>query len=243
VAIVALATAAAVVILSSIGVVRAVEGLLVLLVPGAALAWAILPTDRPRLQVAILACGLSVALVPLGGLVMNLLPFGLGLVAWLGLGVLVLWIAALTPKGRAVRVHRPRLPALPPLRPVAIYGAAAVLFLAAIAIARARTDPLFDEHFTQLWLVSVAGEERPRVGIRNDEGVTTTYRVEIAAGDQVLQSWTDIVVPTDTEWTATLSNPVASGTTVQARLYVVGGAAEPYRMTTLSSLSGEALGG
>ena len=115
-----------------------------------------------------------------------------------------------------------------------IYGSAAVLLMAAIAIARTRSDPLFDEHFTDLWLVSVAAEERPQVGIRNDEGVTMTYRMEITAGEQALQSWTDIVVATGTEWTATLSSPVSPGMTVEARLYVVGGAAEPYRTATLS---------
>ena len=229
-----LVVATAALLFPGFGVVRAVEGLILLVLPGLALAWAaLLAVDRRDPGVRILAAGLSLVLIPLGGLLMNLLPLSLGKFSWLGAGAVVLGIAWLSPAGRAFRLRAlPRLPTPRPW-PLATYAAATVLLLATIWIARNRADP-FDEHFTQLWLVPTTQGEDVVVGVRNLEGATTTYRIDVTADGGVIQSWPDVVVPTGTAWTATLTGSPATGIVLEARVYLVGGSPEPYRTATLS---------
>jgi hypothetical protein len=215
--------------------IRASVGLAILVLPGFALAITCRPvTPLRRLDLFLAAAALSLACVAIGGLLLNLLPVGLGRLSWLGLvGALLLATAVLA---------RSRLPSLPretwvspkPGQALAMV-AAGVLVAVALAIARVGVHQP-SEPFTALWVVP----ESPgtvEIGIDNREDAATTYRVEVTVDGRVTATFTSITVEPGQGWTTLMPEPDPAGSRMEVLVFVDSRPGVVYRRVTFSTAS------
>jgi uncharacterized membrane protein len=168
---------------------------LVLVLPGYALAAGLFaPHTVGRIERAIYAVTLSIALVAVGGLLIQLV-LGLGRDLW------VVFLVAVT-LGATLRAHRqyPVEPLgwperLPLALPVAVIAFAVAALIAALAVASAG-DGLREAqakiHFTDFWLVPAgtvapSGEEL-EVGLRSHEGRPARYSLQLSREERVFFS-------------------------------------------------------
>lgn len=221
--------------------IRASVGLTILVLPGFALAIVCRPaTPLRQLDLFLAAAALSLASVAIGGLVLNLLPVGLGRLSWLGLiGALLLATAVLARGG---------LPSLPreawvgpkPGQALAMV-AAGVLVAVAIAVARVGVQQP-SEPFTALWVVP----ESPgtvEIGLDNREGSATTYRVEVSVDGRVTATFTSITVGHGQGWTTLLPEPGPAGSRMEVLVFVDARPDVVYRRVTFSTASAAAIPG
>lgn len=227
------------------GLVRIVLALpLVLVVPGYALALALLPAPRvgggERL---VLSLGLSLALAALGGFVLNWTPWGLGAQPWaafLALTTLaagaVAWVRRPpsnrqpVPLGAVTTSRRPgRRTALPALLMVL----AALAAGAAWWTARSGAAQQASAGFTQLWTLPATegGALTVRLGVRSREPVPLSYRVRLEVEGELVQEWPAVVLEPGEQWeaTATLSPSQGAAGPVKAVLYRADAPATAYR--------------
>ena len=172
---------------------------LVLWLPGYALAAVFFaPRTVGRIERAVYAVALSIAVVAVGGLLIQLV-LGLNRDLW------VVFLVAVT-LGAALRAHRlhPVQPLswperISPALPVAIVAFAIAGLIAALAVASAG-DGLREAqskiHFTDFWLVPNGGGslapsgERLEVGLRSHEGRPTRFDLQLSRADHVFFSST-----------------------------------------------------
>jgi hypothetical protein len=212
------------------GVVAAVSALAVLVVPTALLvvilgtrsmAWSI------NLVVGAAATGLAV--VAIAGLALNQLPGGLNQVSWLGFALVML-----TAAGIAQWVAPSRSPSLPRLswpsvRDVApLVGAGGVVVLA-IFVARVGLQPV-PEHFSSLWAIP-DGSRTLRIGVANEEGGDTAYRVEVVI-DGAVNRTVPVSVASGGQWTTDVAVP-SGVSNVEVRLYLASDPTVVYRRATV----------
>jgi uncharacterized membrane protein len=171
-----------------IDVVRLVFALpLALFLPGYAIAVATFarrPLERPKLL--LLGVGLSLAVLPLGALVLNYAPGGIRGGSWALLLVLVVLGACLAaarrrPRGTgaSLAISRPR----PNRATSAVLGLAALAVVAALVLA---FTPLPAKHavgYTELW-IQPSGGGAARIGVRNDEQQQADYRLLVRFGSR-----------------------------------------------------------
>jgi len=189
------------------GAVRAMAAvLLVLVLPGYALAEAALPAGGigpwERLT---LAAGLSAAAAALGGLVLHLTPWGLQPWTWSPL------LVTITLAASAVAVARRRWPAPAAGRlrlgtfnrqaPL-LLGMAALFAIAAWMAARAGAAAVPGTGYTQLWMLPAALDGRPavRLGVRSAERRPLTYRLELRTDGGPLRAWEAISLQPGQQW-------------------------------------------
>lgn len=214
-AVLAIALLVAVVALPSF--VGALAALIVVFLPSYLIMW---PVLQPRLGSAgafTIAGGLSIGMVAIGGLVLNLLPWGLQAATWLAYVAAVLAIALAFALALGLRPPswRPRLGVAP--HELALGGIGAIMLMGALILARSfAAYPT--ESFTQLWIAPAAGAPTPsvEVSIRNEEQAPTTYRLEVRRNGARVESWADISLATGETWSRTVS--VGSGQ-IEARLF------------------------
>jgi uncharacterized membrane protein len=168
---------------------------LVLFLPGYALAASFFaPRTVGRIERAIYAVALSIAVVAVGGLLIQLV-LGLSRDPW------VVFLVAVT-LGSALWAHRKHsveplvLPAgISPALPVAILAFALAGVIAGLAIASAGSglrEAQAKIRFTDFWLVPAgggslaSGEETLEVGLRSHEGRPVRFRLQISRAGQVL---------------------------------------------------------
>jgi hypothetical protein len=226
-------------VVPAVGAARALAGLVVVFLPAAILARVLAPSATRRLGVAVVMGGFALAMIPLGGLVLNLLPIGVRPTSWLLLGGALLVLAIVIAGGAQLRLDRLPRPTAPPLRDIAMYGGALLLVGAAIAVAGTRGEVV--ERFSQAWLVPAEGPagaglapaDTAQIGVRNLEGVATTYRVDLLRDGQVLESWPDVTLPEGGVWTAAIDEIVAANERLEARVYRAPDGDTPYRVVYL----------
>ncbi len=170
---------------------------LVLFLPGYALAAGFFaPRTVGRIERGIYAVALSIAVVAVGGLLIQLV-FDLGRDLW------VVFLVAVT-LGATLRAHRMHpvqpfaFPAgISPALPVAILSFAIAALIAALAIAsagRGLREAQAKIRFTDFWLVPAgtgahaSGEEELEVGLRSHEGQPTRFRLRLSHEEQNLFS-------------------------------------------------------
>lgn len=207
---------------------RAVAGiLLVLVLPGAALAAAVTHRQPWPAELLMLVTASSIAVVVLGGLLLDRLPDGLTTDSWaLALAyatVVVVILAALRRPGRALLTLRLRPRPLPrPVgRQIALLATAAALAAAAVGIARAgEASARRETPVVQLWMLQAPGGQTTtlRIGVDARYAGTSLYRLEIRAGGGAPTVWQ---VPIDgrTEWRAIVEIPNGARQRVDALLF------------------------
>ncbi len=205
---------------------RAIVALpLVLVAPGYAITAAAFP--RRGLDGAttlLFSLGLSLTIAIVGGLVLNLTPWGLETGSW------VVFLSLTILGGGAIAVRRrPGLSVVPAgagrsvarsAYPVAPLMAAALVLIVATRVAA--TGELRQQHkgFTQLSILSIQGSAA-RVSITNQESATTSYRLQLTAGGRTIRQWPSLTLAQGDTWQATValpSTPSRAGR-VQATLY------------------------
>jgi uncharacterized membrane protein len=174
--------------------------LLALVAPGYALSVALLPQVRDRFERLLLALGLSVCVIVIGGLILDLTPWGLTSLSWgISLAAFTLAACALAQRRRSAAVPARAGDATPReflsraarrrALTVSSIGAAAVaaMVVAAVLIARQPSSSAHVDGFTALWAVPVKQSDASfSIGIRSDEVRTTSYRLIARAGQKVV---------------------------------------------------------
>jgi uncharacterized membrane protein len=218
---------------------------LVLALPGYALIAAMDPGRHAGgIERAVMTPALSIAITILGGLLLNLTPWGLRREMWAlllgGFSLAMAGVAVTRRKKIAANPDAPVAPSRPVLRlrpqQIALLGMAALLLIGAVVVARYGALNQPTEGFTQLWLQQVAGAApgTVRLGVSNEEQQPVRYVLRMSAGERVLAEWDDIELQPGARWenTETLPADLGAGLPVEAALYREG-EAEPYRRVHL----------
>ncbi len=188
-----------------------------------------------------LSIGLSLAIDILSGFILNMFPLGLQALSWvafLGLFTMVFALIAVYlrrggPVNR-VRIQRFRLP----VSGYILFGLAipVVFFSVLYSIEGVVQQP--HPGFTQLWMLPpVQGTKgcAVRLGIRNFESATTTYRVTMTTNGAQATTWQSVVLDPQEEWRQLV--PITLGAAddayVEVRLYQSGKPATVYQKVNL----------
>ncbi len=213
-------------------VARTLVALLVLVVPGYAIASALFPKRRfGRLEILVFSLGLSMAVAALGGLVLNWTPWGLGAGSWtLFLSVITLGAGAIALARRGGAPALPTMPAIAfrsmahPTQSAGLFMVSAALLLA-LALRVAVTGVVQQPYqgFTQLWLLPVhkGNLGAVRLGVVNRESAMTSYRLRLMAGGRAVREWSIHALKPNGTWqaTVTLSSKLQPAQRVEATLY------------------------
>jgi hypothetical protein len=174
--------------------------LLALVAPGYALSVALLPESRDGFERCLLALGLSLCVIVLGGLILDLTPWGLTSRSWgISLAAFTLAACALakrrrsavapaaTPDEKSQESSPPAPRRRVPTKASIGVAAVAAMVLGAVLIARLPSSSAHVRGFTALWAVPVSETNSSfSIGIRSDELRTTSYRVVARAGPSVV---------------------------------------------------------
>jgi uncharacterized membrane protein len=218
------ALAAAIVLAAVLGVVSftyGTDGLRVLLalplvfiLPGHALLAAAMPSAPTGLQRFVFAVGLSLAVVVIGGLLLNLVH-ALTPLGWFSFlsGITLIGYAAALYRRRTVRWSIP-LDYVPewkfPLKSAALYSVAAVAVVLAFTIVLAETQRIHQRaDFTEFWMRPERTAEigLVKLGMRNAEHRPMSYDVELMLNDQLIGAWRNIKLQSNEVWTKTIDLP------------------------------------
>lgn len=208
-------------------VVGMVFGLpLVLVLPGYTFTAAVFPRESlGRTERILFSVGLSFTITILGGLALNLTPWGLTRVTW------VIWLVSFTlftsgvalwkEFNRQKRGPAPTLPFVLSMREVALIGLAEVLVVAAVVIARTPTPPQAVQGYSMLWLLPADQSDAVRVGFSSMEFNTTRYKMELDVNGTVQVSWPSLDLQPGQSYEAIvpLGSDAAIGAEIEAVLY------------------------
>ena len=204
--------------------------------------------------------GLSIAIDIVGGFLLNLIPIGLVTVSWtalLGMLAIVFSLVVATQRfyrrrwdvGSTSQVLRIRLS----LMQVSLFGAAGVIVVLAVlfSINSAQQQPY--PGFTQFWMTPVRQNScKVQLGIRNFEGTSMTYRVNMEVNGTTLKTWIPIVLDAQQQWSQLVpitlpSTKLTKNVEVEALLYRIDRADKAsvvYRQVHMQlPISGDSLNG
>jgi uncharacterized membrane protein len=115
---------------------------------------------------------------------------------------------------------------------VAAFGAAVVIAICAVWLARTEAENQHYPGFTQLWLVHRDEKARTMsLGVANHEGRTTRYKLVLFRNSQVAATW-NLDLPNGRAWQRTTQ--FAGRYTVTARLYRLPNVSSVYRYVSIS---------
>jgi uncharacterized membrane protein len=214
---------------------------LVLFLPGYALVAALVTTGFLGFAERVaLSLGVSIALTVMGGLLLHTLRIPLAGASWrvlltgltvalAGYGLYRRERGALAPAGSLAAQMTPR--------EAALFSAGALVIGLALGLGGLGIATPPGEPFTEFWALGEQAGERSvvRVGLMNEEGRPTTYRVAVHAGERLLAEWPEISLPAEGRWQAEATVPEALlGEELTARAYRAGDAdGSPYRSAWL----------
>jgi uncharacterized membrane protein len=215
---------------------------LVIVLPGLAGLRAALPRSALSFEILVLSCGLSLAISIVVGLLLNVGGF-LTPPGWVGsLGGLTLVSCA---------AHLLRTPSPDPLvvpagerfhvtlSQAAMFSAAALIALFGIGAARVGAMRQREYSFTEFWMAPLKPAEQNvvTIGIRNEEKVTTGYRVVIVADGAVIGRWPPVSLDPGATWSMdiSLNSEMQRSQRVEAWLYRDDEPKEVYRKVWLAS--------
>ena len=224
--------------------------LLVFILPGYALLAALFPRDMlDAPQKLLLVPGLSLIVAIMGGLLLNLTPWGLQAASWalllggltlaVGMGVFLSrrWKAP-GPGGSRPSITRARLILSP--RRAAPLVLAALLTVGVVGGERAEAARQQTPDFTQLWLLPATGGDRTRVrvGIHSVWSTPTRYALAIRSGGRVLRAWPAIALKPGGTWEGTAPVSPSDRPDMRADLFLLGApaASRPTKPRSLFSL-------
>lgn len=221
------------------GSVRAVLAVpLVLILPGYALTMAALPNlTLGFVERLIFTLGLSLAIAVVGGVVLNLTPWGLQegtWAAWLGTVTVVAGvIAILRRRMQADTKSSPVIVGLS-MRQTLVFGLAICITLGAIGLARYGATQQQSASFTQLWIqpVNQGGMRSVHLGVESMERQPTQYRLELKSDGSVVREWPSIDLAPGKTWETTATLATGTGS-VEAILYRAEAPETVYRFVIL----------
>jgi len=183
----------------------------------------------------VFAIALSVSMIALGGLLLNFTDAGLNTTSWLiYLSVLTLVASglALLRRQRSNSFTSPDFSLNFSWSQAAMCGMAVVLAFVAIRTARIGIDAQPRESFTELWMLPPTQDE-VQIGIQNEEGILTSYRLVVRSGDDVLAEWNNVELKPGEQWQEQFS--AAGQPNIEASLYRTFEPDTVYRTVALSS--------
>lgn len=198
----------------------------------------------------LLSIGLSLALDVMGGFVLNLLPGGLNAQSWaifLGLATTLFALLAVFFR-RGGHVGKASLQQTPhPQRPSrsAILSAIILVMLALTIVVASLVYATFGAAhqayagFTQLWMLPSGQATQScavRLGIRNFEAATTTYRVTMTMNGVPVTTWSSIVLTPQQEWDklAPITPDATDKAYIEVRLYQQGTSEVNYQKVNIT---------
>src|ERR1017187_6414341 len=216
--------------------VTAVLGLALLAAPGYLFGELLFGSRVAGLERVAVSTALSLCVPILGGLLLFAIGAPLHRAAWLGLlagatgvGDLALLVRRRT--GRAKGFGRPQAGTRPQVRRIAAFGAAIVIALCALGLARAGAAIQHNPGFTQLWLAPPnENAVTANLGVGNYEGTTTRYRLVLRRRGHPTVSW-NLTLANGQTWQR---SPVISGHyIIMANLYRLPDLTHPYRYVAI----------
>ncbi len=184
--------------------------------------------------------GISLVMLILCGLVLQLTPWGLHPVAWVGLLGAVVMVSAVIARKRGetlfplalTRAYQPMH-----LRPWLFTGLATLTLLIATTVALTSAQSRTVANTTQVWMLpaSDATTSQIRLGIDNLEPTTTGYHLVMKAGERTIQDWPSLELPAGGHWETTVMLPddIGNTPTVAAVLYRTDTPGQIYRQVQL----------
>ena len=215
---------------------------LIFFLPGHAVMAAALPSAPRGLDRIVFSAGLSLAIVVLGGLALNLVS-ALTREGW------YLFLMAVTSAGYSLAFWKqgaetggtPELPTSTwqlSVKDVAVYGAALALVVSALAITTLLGQKYQQAEFTEFWIKPERTTEigTAEIGMRNAEGNTNSYDIELMLGGQTIGAWRNISLKNNESWRRTIDLPGASrDQRLEAWLFKSGDHKNVYRRVWLAA--------
>lgn len=219
---------------------------LVLVLPGYALTSALFSMPVPEVpKRLVLSLGLSLVIVVLGGLMLNLTPWGLSTGSW------AVYLSGITLGSSAIALVLRRRQSIPAsgwlrvgniglnFRQRLLLGLAALIVCGAVVVSIIGAEQQPYPGFTQLWVLPSSGANPKNavlLGVSNMELTTMEYRLAVNVDGKVVKEWPSINLNSHEKWEATLLLPQTGsvGTAkVEADLYRVNAPTTIYRYVVL----------
>jgi uncharacterized membrane protein len=226
----------------NIPVIQLLVGIpLVVFIPGYVVIAALSVNARLEKEESLLyGVGMSLLITAIGGLLLNLTPFGLTASSWAVFLGLVILIADLV-----MVVRHPSQPVKQPHFPIKLSWSQSLMLLLAviiIGVAFVISGQNISQNatrFTQLWLLpdsKTAGTVQ--CGISNDEGIPVQYKLQLQMLDgQLLHEWPTIALNAGEQWTGEYALTAGQNGPVQAVLYRLDKPDTVYRHVFLQKVS------
>jgi hypothetical protein len=205
---------------------------LVFVLPGYAATAAVFPKmalDSPE-RLALIP-GLSIAFAILGGLVLNLTPWGLQTVSWsvlLSGTTLIAGTIAVARRQRQPRIAVRRATSGLDMRQGALAGLSILMVGVALGVSSSGAAQQQTPGFTQLWLLPGRTQSHRmsvRLGLHSVWSTKTRYRLELLMGQSshshVVHAWPSVVLKPGSTWLNTISVPASNSGPIQANLYLL----------------------
>jgi len=219
---------------------------LVFVLPGYALTSALFPGQALELpKRLVFSLGLSLAMVVLGGFLLNLTPTGLQASTWaLLLGGITLAACVVT----FIRRRRQGIPVAEwqggwspgfSLRQGLLLGMAALIVCGAFAVSIIGAEQQPHPGFTELWILPAGGANAKNavsLGVSNMESAMMEYRLAVKVDGKVVKEWLSIDLNPNEKWNVTLQLPqlnLSGAIKVEADLYRANAPASIYRYVVL----------
>jgi hypothetical protein len=216
--------------------VTAVLGIALLAAPGYLLGQLLLGSNIAGLERLAVITGLALCVPVLGGLLLYVVGLPLHRAAWLGLlagatlvGDLALFFRRHSRQVRSFGWH-PEGRSLPTRHFIA-FGAAVVIAVCALGLARVGATIQHYPGFTQLWLAPPSrNATTANLGVGNYEGKTMRYRLVLLRNGHPAAIW-NLTLTNGQTWRR--SPAFTKQTTIAANLYRLPDLAHPYRHVAL----------
>lgn len=236
IAVPAVLVAAALVLLGLIdaGIVVSVVALLVLMaVPGAAVAVWTVPQARTTLAPRVLlAVGLGLALAVLIGVVLDRTPFGVRATPVVLAVLAVVSLAVLIPRDRSAWPRE--LPRVMTVGQASMLALSLVIAVSAFGISRWSARDTVPAELAQLWLVRTPAGTL-EAGVTNDGRSAVTYRLVLRSGTADLLDRPSIVLQPGQSWRETVPPAIVPASALHAVLYRADDPATPFREVLMSN--------
>jgi uncharacterized membrane protein len=200
---------------------------LVLVLPGYAISAAIFLKHRLGVPERLLfSVGLSLAVAALGGLALNITPWGLSAGSWavlLGSVTLGASVVALARRRERLWVSTGHSRVGLRAYEVLLLGLAALVVVVGLRLARTPVPSQGFQGYTFLWILPANenAHDAVRLGVSSNEFAATSYRLQVKVNDAILREWPVIELAPGEQWEATVVLPAAQAQDerVEALLY------------------------
>jgi len=211
--------------------------LMVLFIPGYAVVAAMLPKVGSE-KTLLLSLGLSLSINVVGGLVLNMTPWGLTVITQ------SLWLCTISLLGLIFAWHQRRTfdrnfeTGVPSLEKgnVIVFVVAGLFLLISVFMAY-QSSQQTETTFTQLWAIPAVSEEgsyQIQIGIRNEEKQPETYDLYMEVDGRRLNEWPEIPLPAGGEWVTIYELSKKPNQPIRISLYRISDLNEVYRWLRIS---------